>query len=1455
MGGRRKLTLMIAGLAVLVLAGTVGVLAKTGKLKMFADIDQPILTLNVKYSDNNPVTGEHVLIAQSTNANGPYYDIGTEITDNQGIARISLESNQYYNFNVSIPHAEGDPCEGSLNAFRASTTSRTMTLNCQTGSSGSDPPTTTTPTETTTEASSFSVRGSVLNQQTVRGISGVAVTVLINGQSTNHVATTDDNGRYDLRNITLRAGLEASSYKLKFTKEGFNSKTVSLNGDLGIRVIGNGSYYDAITVSLTPVGFSPTPTVSSTALNPARFTLIGKVQDSNGQYLEGVSVEISCESCGVGPWQGSSSTSTLGSVTGIPYEYNYAIEDIYNISQQGSKIPNLLLTAGKEGYLTDKNNNGIDDDEFTNIIIWPNEITQIGNRYIVKKDLKLIKREVFTYRAKIVSAETPDQPYAGAGVSLYKNWGNLDLVGTSSSTSSFRGTDNPYNLEIKFNRPPDSPSDGLYRISPFIPETHNMHCALGPYNLYFGESDTVDGVYYQTLTITRCARIVVLDEDTHQPIKDASIKFIDITGKEMQFSGITNHDGYYQTTSNNKPLLDSAYQIKVSRRDYYTRYKQIQTYSGYDFEILMKKSPEEGMILTRVSDDTTGEPIFLATVKKILRRNRGDILKDTKLTDLFGLAEFTGSQQGQFTFSADKNGYYIPKNGTSIIPLNIDDPKESHQIDLTLIKNEGGEISEEDRSLLSDTFYILTFNQYLKPVDATVEILDSEGGSIDVNKNPLGGGGVFLPNLIIGDTYSIKATFNGEVIEREITIPADYWNFSEDERFMFTLSNMLFVFSEDEENAFNKIDFIVRDGTGSKPIANAEMTLDFEDKLFASFRALTKNAGEATFKDDFAVYSAEENLSYDINSVLTQILSNPDERINVTVKVPDYNEYHVADAIGNLVEDVEKCKSDPSMCVIYIDLTRSVESCQTGGKINLSFNDYNSDIDTSLAPDEYKQRLNDDYLSKLKIFKRSGARWQKLDSNQYKINTVEVTSPYQKYPLPLLSGSSTLDPLAVKVTIEVYEGGEYRVSIPEIGYRSEARQLSEQFGCETGIWMEDICSKSKRVVPFDNGNVMLTFSSDAIYEQYLSDPETQQLYRQLVDRIIYLKRNTLDVGKITLAVEDSDILNAYASISPDENVICNGVPRARQIILNRGMIDSAKNQNILWLLKTVIDHEYGHHVYFIIKESNKYQKFYQNFKRLYDFIFLSSGLSSEIFNNLNEGFRHNIPYARAGHPWDNDDEFFASYFSGMFDPAGALYKNIRYRTDNEQVRNYMAFIWNLVDETVAKQHRPFFQHAFSKKYSDTYYPFKQIISGWWIKQQYAALSFSRRVEVATQAYVTPSVNSASSNYRQAVARFNSLVDQLVSLFNLNKGSIQGSLYKTNPSTGAKIPLPRHIVRIGPRIAITNARGKFTIKRIPVGNQKIKQVRDIFGNKNIKFEDPGKVVVSKNLVTTVNIVAK
>ncbi len=266
-------------------------------------------------------------------------------------------------------------------------------------------------------------------------------------------------------------------------------------------------------------------------------------------------------------------------------------------------------------------------------------------------------------------------------------------------------------------------------------------------------------------------------------------------------------------------------------------------------------------------------------------------------------------------------------------------------------------------------------------------------------------------------------------------------------------------------------------------------------------------------------------------------------------------------------------------------------------------------------------------------------------------------------------------------------------------------------------------------------------------------------------------------------------------------------------------------------------HEYFHHI-------NQYS--FEN-KREWKELFIAADRNLEndcVFQAIRDS---NISghLDRAGHPWDNENEFFASFGVAYFQHHERLLSLIRSLPEGSNCRNILEYAWQFFAEKIAKtppaenpgstagnnirlyaNDDELFGPIVGGRLGNTIYTASQIEKGLWKQSVYDQAPAGEKIKIQltrTISAISAKLNINPTRFRNQisvlVARFNNLADRL--LFFQDKGNLEGRVFEHLDTLRSERPKKDAIVIIGRKMAVTDSEGRFTINGVKAGSQNVR----------------------------------
>ncbi|MFA7243889.1 MAG: hypothetical protein WC080_01180 [Patescibacteria group bacterium] len=802
--------------------------------------------------------------------------------------------------------------------------------------------------------------------------------------------------------------------------------------------------------------------------------------------------------------------------------------------------------------------------------------------------------------------------------------------------------------------------------------------------------------------------------------------------------------------------------IKVTKVGYYDFIGYPNTRGDETIVNLQRAQTLDREIKVQVLDQDS-KPIVAAQVN--VRRNISDENPISKNTDTSGYASFT-NVTGVLTVDAFKTGYL--QNSSSRITLDVG---------LT------GKIS-----------ITLSLQKYITSgLPASIMVADSKTlkaiGDAEVTLN---GQGVVQTKITdwlgkanfsfeLGKTYTAKATKNGASKTQSFTIPQNYFSLTLDQQKDFAARNLLMLL-DTGQSEFSPVPIKVIDESG-KRIAGATVVNKLNNYYFsnlgftdAAYIGTSSSGLDLKLKNDFSLY---ESYSSYLQPNRTPI-SPPagivpqgfaeGQPLDLMVLKQGYKLLHTTAVVEKDVETQQ-----PKVIVLTLQKAPALEA-QAG--IYVYNYDYFKDCD-----------YTDLYLEK----KTADGSWSKTADKAFlAVNDFgEETAKF----VPTSAGT-------------------YRVGINKHNAKSPPVEFTPGYDNWTRLGdVEDLCSPDDNSLLKDYGDgIYMIFKPKTIYGQHSSifDEAAQSLRR--------LKSQSKDVRPVVIGFLPMGKIEGYqwngmwncAKIGKD----------VKPIIFSTELLDFSLASDPTGAdVGATIAHEYGHAVNEKIRNSTP--SIYAPWNDLYNRVMAGPDKGC-VMGAITDSNVELMPGDTGGHPWDNDNEFFASFYWAYFMQHGRLHGIIRDHTTGT-CQNIMKYMWQWFADNVGRVDPDDGQVFKSVGGSVTGIPYTyaQISNGSWIQSTYDKLPLSQKVSIQYQRILAPVISSVRATVVSAIQTLNNWADSaLAALHITNLGSVQGTLRSASDST----ILANYVIQIGPKAAITNGQGYFIIRNIPSGSQLISSIR-------------------------------
>lgn len=790
---------------------------------------------------------------------------------------------------------------------------------------------------------------------------------------------------------------------------------------------------------------------------------------------------------------------------------------------------------------------------------------------------------------------------------------------------------------------------------------------------------------------------------------------------------------------------------------------------------------------------------------------KGDAGKSTT-TDSQGKFEFNMLEEGQYLISAFHYDYKSTTISSQAIKL-----EDGEQIDIGLLG-----LEKMPPSGVLDKLVVAVYRKTtLEPVKEVLVTATTSENVIWREYTDLKGeasfGSVFLGESLL--VKIIKKDTNEVLDERKVIVPLDYYDLDDKDRATFW-SQLVFLVDDGKASPPKEVKIIVEDDETKKPIAGAEVIVypfkesdDPMSRLFKSFqipdsrdkflffkeigfRSITNNQGETSLPKDFVFYDPDNNLAFLPDSIREE-----------------FKKYLYTEVIGGGLSSFKIQKEG------YEDLEVDMWELRGKDEYKVSLTKKQARlIVITIDHTQYNIGTNNETLDKLILEKQEGSKF------------VQVNNPDKDY---------------LKRKGVAYKGlkaGTYRVSAP--GLSSSGSVYFDSV--DDKVIYYGFCSQQtdSKIINAGDG-IYLNISGEEAQNLYNTN---KKIFDEIIIQIKSLKRKSKDVGNLLISVVDGEgAINASAIPIYIANNSCFGIKDIQVMNVTTDYIKWAAQQKRSDDITFTMAHEYGHLVYGMFKKTdpNFSDKWYQLFEKI---TLQSSSLTSCVWNAFKDGNVGMSPRSFGGHPGDDEDEMFASFYSSYYMYHDRLYGIIKYHVATDSpCQNILKYMWQLFSEDVGKIYsndNRFFLPV-GGKIGKTEYTWQQIINGSWIKGNYDKLPTGKKAMLQLQRYVISYMTRSASFLTNKINQFNLYMDSL--LAGRDTGRVIGRVVDSQ-----NMPVVNVVIRIGPKAGITDEKGRFRMNRIPVGINKISVIKDEEKNYKIIYPVLKEADINKNKASTINL---
>ena len=1126
-------------------------------------------------------------------------------------------------------------------------------------------------------------------------------------------------------------------------------------------------------------------------VNTTTGIMYGSVKNVAGENIEGVTVKIR-EYQNINP-PGSFSKTTVSAKdnfkpAGITSDINYLISDIPGIS--GGKTYYVELINKPTGYIWDTNNDNADDGISAVFIGAPSFIygSQLKKDFILKNQSDY-RAFVGNVSLRAMSTYHPQISVTITGQNLINGeYADADgsTVFATSVTSPVNDTDTG-ETQITYSKK-QFPHFARYKLS----FSANPSLSIPDDYAYFEDKDkrTANGISYfrkDVIVNTNYSSMVVTVKNkvSNQAISGATISVLDpVCGPIITsvsdtdgnaffagaFTSYMNHEGRFANCS--KPELVTEKSGFVKNLLYFNY--------GADQTVLLIPDPNDNK--THLYGTVFADYISLykkipkAKIKLWPGTNPSGNPTKTMETNNNGEFEFIDLQPGRYVIVAYKDGYLSTDSSTSYINIGV---KGKVEISLVLgsPKIEGTEFN----------LYVLDYLTLEGIKDAEVVIAPNGVGGYTVRTGSSGAAETY--GIELGKSYTLTAKKDGITGTSTVAIPTNYSLLSSAEKAAIQAKMVIYLNMGNVVDSYTDVTLKFIDTDSKLPIANLPVKYFINSlhssKIYqdtpADATATTKADGTAKLKSDFT--PSEDSLTQKFFADKTKF--SEDEVIKIaTDNFGGYQAIYKPIVISSVNSASKNCSVFNKFCEITIELknnpiTTGVIEADIYEGFTTSRNPPNDNASENVALERYSQNGWADYPAQTANISRS-------------IGTVTFSAlPPGRY--------------RAKITAPLIYGTEAIVT-------AAASFKSNIFLCSNSL--------SLKTVEFPN-SIKLVFTDQRQLDRYNSHPE---YYTPIAAIIARLKNTSKDPGPVVVVLSDDDEVNAFAS--EDSFNYCAGFEQTKLMTINEGIMNFYLQTGTIWELPGTVSHEYAHLIFPMLR--NLKPDFYRQFESIFRNLKKpeNSALADCVFDRISDGNVTQVVRNFGGHPADEPTEMFASFYDGYFFSHERLYGIIKYQSKEKSAcQNINAYIWELFTEQIGivygNDHGLFL--PVNNAISNTGYTFNDIKSGNWRQTIYNTLLYTDKARLQYNRIIAPVIKSTYNAVSRAVISFNNIINSVLTNSGLlaNAGTANITIRDKNNN-----PVPNLVVRVGPKIGITNSFGVVSVAGVPAGAQNIEKIQVI-----------------------------
>jgi len=1245
----------------------------------------------------------------------------------------------------------------------------------------------------------FSVSGRVTKTDN-SNLSGVGLT-LSAGSGFYKTAETNSEGKYQIDNIPITSGLYGIDYKIKFEKADYQTQTKNFN-QLGIPTGGwplvGGSNYTAATIAL--------------AQNQTTTTLDFLIQDQDKKPLANISIiRDSTE-------EKTSNPSGSGQFKNIVFgNHQFLINGEgaanYNLNYQKNVSAEYQVAAEKDNQLIVTLYRG-------------NDKLTVAGKVIDKETNRTLGSP--TENINIIIAPLNGGIAESTNVKNQLFWPENSLIYNYSKVNFPYETSKTYFVKVEL--PPDSiykePARQEIKLNQEVKYDNN-------YNSYFAE------VNFSLERNNNTYTIIIKDNKTKTPIAGAQIKIL-ARSENRELNAMSNSLGkayFYQYD-----IIQFHYfsdpEARISANGYVTKLilgSRIDDFNISDFDpwdifanvpwtvFLNPKTASGTKIsgLVKYKDQDRYLPVASAKIS-LWKDNPNNNPLQTTSANNDGFFELSNISPGSYYI----NTFHIDYLDTPRARAYIANLKSNESIEVVLF------LQKYQQQLTINYPIIVLQSKSLKPLNNIKVTITHKGGQIEKNTSGDGRADFMLD---LNQTITAKVEFRKqpnlplETKEKQIKLPANFDDLNQQEIYQLFAYGIFIIPSESpDQNNLANLTIVAKNKRG-QPISDLLVYISPNYTKWDSAIELTEEADFNLLPDVLYGVTSDlgkliipaglsESLRYGVSSENLQdsLIKNLRFYLGDELKIDVYDATNKYDEVSKNLTITSKNQ----IFEIVLD-----EKNNSLGELTVNFIDYfgNTNWNAIISSNQPV------FIIQKKQPDRS---YQDLDLKPRSIENKKKNEEDSPKNAIIVASFTNLD------------SGNYRIFMPKVNYYSGSFDFDAKKDKKISI---SYCPENDLIKHFDN-NIYYVFQNQEIKNWFNTNIN---FFIQLNQQIGKMKNQSSDIGRLVIFLK-SGISNARAD-KYNPNCFQENQP-VRIITYYKELLDWQIRYHRYDKIMATVAHEYGHLLYqknFI--DANNL--FYKKWSGLFDWLKTQS-FRQCVWDKIKDANVAVLPNSASGHPSDNDQEMFASFFSAYFSYHDRFHGIIRYHCqENSYCQNVLAYMWELFSENVGTVYGndDLMFKPVGGKIGNANYSFEQIKRGQWMESNYNTLKFPQKVMIQFNRIIGPVANVFRwEEVQEKINAFNNWLDEQLRKLGLwnNTGTVTGTLKDQN---GAVVL--NTMIQIGPRVVKTRANGAFTALRVPEGSQDIIRVQ--FKNSTYPIASPQdkKIIVPKGGTINVEIVAR